>query len=580
MTVGQASATTGDDGRFAFPNAPDGEVVVTATAPGFAAATLNVNGDTAAARLVLQPAPFLDAVVVTASRGDERLSTPAATTVVTSAELLTSGGGALDDTLRSTPGFSLFRRSSSRVANPTTQGVTLRGVSGSGASRTLVLADGVPLNGSWVYWNRIPQMAVERVEVVRGATGDLYGADALGGVVQVLTFTPGRPRLRAQLDGGSHGTGRLSAYGGTQYNLWSFDGAAEWVRTSGVFTVAEADRGLVDTKAESDYVTGFIGAQYNPGPWHARARLAGYSEDRGNGTPVQVNSTEWTQVSGKVGGAAGEGAWLVRGSAGSQKYFQTFSAILGGRVGERLVREQTTEPKFGTASGQYTRAIRPDVTLLVGAEWKKTSGTLEEFRQSFASVRSGPFFLGGDESSGGAFGRVAFVPREELTVVVGARVDAWRSNPTASSLPSHSATFLSPKVSASWRFSDEVSFHGSAYRAHRTPTLNELHRGFRVGSVVTNANPELDPERLTGFEGGVLYARGTASARVTGFYNTVNDAVANVTLAVTPALITRQRQNTNTVRAAGVEFEARALFMTVWRPSTRSAENSCGIRQG
>ena len=173
MTVGQASATTGDDGRFAFPNAPDGEVVVTATAPGFAAATLNVNGDTAAARLVLQPAPFLDAVVVTASRGDERLSTPAATTVVTSAELLTSGGGALDDTLRSTPGFSLFRRSSSRVANPTTQGVTLRGVSGSGASRTLVLADGVPLNdvfGSWVYWNRIPQMAVERVEVVRGAT--------------------------------------------------------------------------------------------------------------------------------------------------------------------------------------------------------------------------------------------------------------------------------------------------------------------------------------------------------------------------------------------------------------------------
>ena len=285
-------------------------------------------------------------------------------------------------------------------------------------------------------------------------------------------------------------------------------------------------------------------------------RLAGYSEDRGNGTPVQVNSTEWTQVSGEVGGAAGEGAWLVRGSAGSQKYFQTFSAILGGRVGERLVREQTTEPKFGTASGQYTRAIRPDVTLLVGAEWKKTSGTLEEFRQSFAGVRSGPFFLGGDESSGGAFGRVAFVPREELTVVVGARVDAWRSNPTASSLPSHSATFLSPKVSASWRFSDEVSFHGSAYRAHRTPTLNELHRGFRVGSVVTNANPELDPERLTGFEGGVLYARGTASARVTGFYNTVNDAVANVTLAVTPALITRQRQNTNTVRAAGVEFEA------------------------
>ena len=64
--------------------------------------------------------------------------------------------------------------------------MTLRGVSGSGASRTLVLADGVPLNdpfGSWVYWNRIPFAAVDRVEVVRGATGDLYGAGSLGGVV-------------------------------------------------------------------------------------------------------------------------------------------------------------------------------------------------------------------------------------------------------------------------------------------------------------------------------------------------------------------------------------------------------------
>ena len=73
-------------------------------------------------------------------------------------------------------------RSSSRVSDPTTQGVTLRGVSGSGASRTLVLADGLPLNdafGSWVYWNRVPQAAVERVEIVRGATGDLYGAERL-----------------------------------------------------------------------------------------------------------------------------------------------------------------------------------------------------------------------------------------------------------------------------------------------------------------------------------------------------------------------------------------------------------------
>ena len=169
--------------------------------------------------LILQPAPLEDKVLVTASRGTERLATAGSMTAVSSAEILNSGAGALDDALRGTPGFSLFRRSSSRVSNPTTQGVTLRGVSGSGASRTLVLADGVPLNdpfGSWVYWNRVPLAAVDRVEIVRGATGDLYGADALGGVVQVLTFAPGHTRLRFTAEGGSLDTQRYSGFANTQ----------------------------------------------------------------------------------------------------------------------------------------------------------------------------------------------------------------------------------------------------------------------------------------------------------------------------------------------------------------------------
>ena len=104
-------------------------------------------------RIVLQPATFADSVVVTADRGATRLPGARQRDGHTSAELANSAAGALDDVLRQTPGFTLFRRSSSRTANPTTQGVTLRGVSGSGASRTLVLADGVPLNdpfGSWV----------------------------------------------------------------------------------------------------------------------------------------------------------------------------------------------------------------------------------------------------------------------------------------------------------------------------------------------------------------------------------------------------------------------------------------------
>ena len=158
--------------------------------------------------------------------------------------------------------------------------------------------------------------------------------------------------------------------------------------------------------------------------------------------------------------------------------------------------------------------------------------------------------------SGSAFARVALSPVDDLTLVLGARGDVWRSNPNDAALPTHSTVFLSPRASAAMRLTDAVSVQASAYRSYRTPTLNELHRGFRVGNVVTDPNAGLDPERLTGFEGGVLFAEGRTSARVTGFWNQLDGAIANVTVSSTPALITRQRQNTDTVRASGLEIEA------------------------
>ena len=92
-------------------------------------------------------------------------------------------------------------------------------------------------------------------------------------------------------------------------------------------------------------------------------------------------------------------------------------------------------------------------------------------------------------------------------------------------------------------------------RSYRTPTLNELYRGFRVGNIVTNANPLLEPERLTSVEGGVLVGHGRASVRVTAFHNVLDEAISNITLSSTPALITRERQNADQLGSSGVEVE-------------------------
>lgn len=547
------------DGTFVVSR---GQGILLVRSRGFADVTYDLaTAQGATIRIVLQPATFADSVVVTADRGEARLPSAASATVVTAAELSNSAAGALDDVLRGTPGFTLFRRSSSRTANPTTQGVTLRGVFGSGASRTLVLADGVPLNdpfGSWVYWNRVPLAAVERVEVVRGAAGDLYGADALGGVIQLLTFSPSRPRLRATFEGASHSTARASLFGGTTVGGWTATASGEWLRTDGVMTIGPEVAGAVDVRADSDYRTGFFTLGTQRQNWRASARFGAYDEQRGNGTPVQVNSTAWRQLAADVGGLAGGGVWEARVSGGSQDYYQTFSAVATpGRATERLTTEQWTPTDFVSAHGQFTIPFGRH-TALVGAESKRTESTVDELRyalQGGANVASGPFTVGGLETNHAVFTRVGLAVSDALAVTAGVRADFWNTAPLLGSDPEKDARFMSPRVGVAYSVGS-VRLQAAVYRAHRTPTLNELYRGFRVGNILTNPNSQLEPETLTGVEGGALYTRGGWALRVTAFTNDLDGAIANFTLGQQGVTTIRQRRNSDEIRATGAEIEA------------------------
>ena len=530
---------------------------------GFETADIAIGGS-GPVQIILRPVNFADSVVVTATRGAERLPSAASSTVLTSAELSNMAAGALDDALRSTPGFTLFRRSSSRVANPTTQGVTLRGVSGSGASRTLVLADGVPLNdpfGSWVYWNRIPLAAVDRVEVVRGATGDLYGAGALGGVVQLLTVQPSRTRARATFDGGSHDTFRGSFFAAAEKDGWNASGAYEGVRTDGAYVLAPEVRGPADQRADSDYTTGFVTLGKRGNDWHVNARGAAYREERNNGTVVQVNDTEWKQFSLDVGGFAGGGIFEVHGVGSAQDYYQTFSFVAAGRATERLTFEQFIDTSHRGINAQWTRPLN-NVTLIVGADYRHTHALQDELRYVLinnVNTQTGPFISGGKENVVAGYARANVAVTDTFTFEFGARVDSWKSEPEDTSQPTKEVTYVSPRGAVSLR-TGRFQFQASAYYANRTPSLNELHRRFAVGTAITNANPQLDPETLTGVEGGVLTQWSRASVRATAFFNDLDGAIANVTLSSTPQQIIRQRQNSDTIRATGMEIEIDSRF--------------------
>jgi outer membrane cobalamin receptor len=155
-----------------------------------------------------------DTITVTATRTETRVAdTPASVVVISKETLQTSAAATTDDALRQVAGFTLFRRAGSRVANPTTQGVSLRGVGASGASRALVLDDGVPLNdpfGGWVYWGRVPRASLDRIEVLRGGASDLYGSTAMGGVVQFVRRNS--PGIAIDASAGSQDTASSSIF--------------------------------------------------------------------------------------------------------------------------------------------------------------------------------------------------------------------------------------------------------------------------------------------------------------------------------------------------------------------------------
>jgi outer membrane receptor protein involved in Fe transport len=471
----------------------------------------------------------------------------------------------LDDTLKVVPGFSLFRRTSSRSANPTTQGAGMRGLSASGASRALVLADGEVLNdpfGGWVYWNRVPQTAIDRVEVVRGGGSDLYGADALVGVLQVMTRRPGAPSASVEVSAAQRESGRVSAFGGGARGAWSLTGGGEAATTDGYILVSEDDRGAVDVPAGSEYGSVRADVAWSKSPAF-RARVGGdvFGERRENGTPVQVNSTDLRQLRIGLEGQRGVTRWRLHGQAGEQTYRQAFSSIAADRSRETLtIRQRVPASQHGLAFTVETRAAGLD--LVAGADTRDTAATNTEdafFPDGrLRATTSTPGF----QRTSGAFVQVTMAPAPALTVSVGARGDLRQRRRSEGFFEGDSA--FSPRAVAVWALTPQFIARGSLGWSFRAPTLNERYRGFRAGNAETLPNPDLVPETLRTVEGGLAWLPRGGALRVTLFRNDLDDAVTNVTIATTPTLITRRRQNVGGVLAWGSEIEGE------WRLGTRA----------
>ncbi len=575
-----ASTTTDAQGHFVFSGLRVEQGTLSVQATGFELATRHwVSMGQAVSNVVitLSLSRLSQQVTVTAERTPALLSQTAENVVVLSQnDLASTSALTIDGALDQVPGFTLYLRLGSEVANPTDQGVSLRGVGSNGASRALVLEDGIPLNdpfGGWIYWDRVATAAVQRMEVAEGGVSNLYGSNAMGGVINIITRQADHSEVTLDTSYGNESTPDASLWANTEWHNWGAQLQAEGFQTDGYILVPEDIRGAVDTPAGSSHTLATLTLDRQLSQ-RSRAFLTGtvFGEARKNGTPLQTNNTRLRELDAGWDWQSNRwGEFALRGYGEAQLYDQTFSAIAASRQTETLTSLQRIPAQEAGYSVHWMRPWGAKQTWVAGVEGAQVRGASDGLNYTAGRAASavGP---GGRQDINGVYAEDLIRPASRWIITLSARFDGWRNfDALSTTLPlappgpvvvnhfaPRSESAFSPHASVLRQLTSSASVYASFYQAFRAPTLNELYRPYRVGDVLTLADNNLVAERLTGEEVGASYApfRDRLRMHATLFWNDIAQPVENVTLTTTPTLITDERQNLGSTTSRGAELEA------------------------
>ncbi len=494
----------------------------------------------------------------------------------------------LDDILRAqVPGFSLFRRNGSRTANPTTQGVTLRNFGPSGAGRTLVLLDGIPLNdpfAGYVLWSQVPPASVESVLVNPGGGAGLFGNAALAGTIFIVSNPMDATSALAEGLVGNDDTYEATLDAAVVQRKFAAAIFADRFSTGGYPVIAADPRGRVDNNASADSNLVDLRTEWQISD-NASIRLRGrwFDDERGNGTIFTKNETTGEDISAVFTEKFPSQQAELQLSAYGQfrRFSSTFSSINADRDVETPALDQYNVPADAAGGSAVWSMAAGEHHIVLGGDTRWVEGqTNERFLwngMAFQRLRQ----AGGDQLFAGIFGEDTWSVSSTATIVGGLRLDHWElfdgfrketeratgAVITDSQFADRDGNEINGRIGTRLKATDALAVRGAFYTGFRVPTLNELYRPFRVGNDVTNANPDLQPEHLLGGEVALEWqATRTFRLTGTGFLNRLEDAVSNVTIGASPGGgVLRQRQNVDLVVAPG--FEAMAEWNLI--PSVR-----------
>jgi outer membrane receptor protein involved in Fe transport len=550
------------------------------------------------------PATSLDdQIVVTAGRTEQRIGdVPVKVSLLGAEELERSAARTTDGFLHQLPSFNLLRPGSSRSLDPSNQGVTLRGIGGGSASRTLVLVDGVPLNepfAGWISWTRVPLAIVERIEVVPGGGAGAWGNQSLGGVIHLITRRPEPAALDLDLRYGSRSTVDATALASHVLGPAAFGAHATFADTDGYIEVPEPDRGPADERIRLRSAVGDARVEVAAGPGARWTAQAAWLDDHRNGNNARnVEDLELVSVrlSGEVTGAAGA-LWDAQLFGLRRESSNTRGIIAADHVEVTPRRHQYDNPSRSLGAGiSWSRPLLERdhlVTAGVDAQW--TDSAIHEDTSWDRDRWTQRFHSGGEQLLAGLFVQDSVVVGARWRLSGGARADLWKSADgyfsgidlaTGAVLydrrpPAREEVVFHPNLGVRYRAGARVDLRASVFQSFRAPTPNELYKSTPSQRTFIAANGDLDPERVDlGLEAGFdLELPGASRLLATGFWNEISDAILDVVVGqagsqaetVEPCGLLRprgtctQRQNVESLRSRGVELDAETRWRAGWR---------------
>ena len=474
---------------------------------------------------------LLDMVVVTGTRTPKLLKdVPIVTRVISELDIKRMDATNIGDLLQTElPGIE-FSYSMNQQ--------TSLNMSGFGGNSVLFLVDGERLAGETldnVDYSRLNMDNVKRIEIVKGAASSLYGSNAVGGVVNIISRESQEPwSVNVNARYGAHNEQRYGSSVG--FNVGRFNSMTNVQYTS--IDAIDLSQGT-DNEEVGDYSTIYGNSTLNikerltytaTDNLKFTARAGYFFRERNSSESLNERYRSFT------GGLKGNYNITVNDDLEVGYTFDQYDKSDYMIINDRDVRDYSNVQH--TVRTLYSHTFAEKHILTLGSDY------MRDYLMSYQFTDGGSYI----QHTADAFAQFDWNPHKKFNLIAGLRFDYF-----SEAKLSH----LSPKLGLMYKVGN-CSLRGSYAGGFRAPTLKEMYMNFYMGNIfMIYGNPELKAESSHNFSLSAEYTKDLYNFTVTGFYNIVDN---RITTAWNQALAGQVYTNMSRLQVSGIDANASAKY--------------------